>query len=106
MGKGITRKIKKEEEEFSRNDCNDKDFKDNGPRRRGKKGKQGEDDANQRRIIISTDFLPGSMKKLRACVHCKIVMNRQRWAELGKCPNCPSSGGLSDTTEEFHNVIG
>ena len=106
MPKGISRKIKREEEEFGRTDCNERDYKDDGPKRRGKKGAQAEAEGNQRRVIISTDFLPASMKKLRACVHCKLVLNRQRWVELGKCPNCPSSGGLSDTTEDFHNVIG
>ena len=37
MPKGINRKIKKEEEEFGRTDCNEKDFKDEGARRRKKK---------------------------------------------------------------------
>ena len=39
-------------------------------------------------------------------MYCRLVLNRQRWIELNKCPNCPSSGGLSDTTEDFQNVIG
>ena len=46
------------------------------------------------------------MVKLRACLHCKLILNAARWRDLGKCPNCPSSGGLSETTEDFHNVIG
>ena len=40
MTKGISKKIK-DEEEFGKGDCNTKDFKDEGPRRR-KKGKQGD----------------------------------------------------------------
>ena len=52
------------------------------------------------------DHLPNSMVKLRACLHCKLILNAARWRDLGKCPNCPSSGGLSETTEDFHNVIG
>ena len=40
MTKGISKKIK-DEEEFGRGDCNTKDFKDEGPRRR-KKGKHGD----------------------------------------------------------------
>ena len=74
MTKGLAKKIK-DEEEFGRADCNAKDFKDEGPRRRKKGNKDGKD-ANQRSMIISTDFLPASMKKLRACVHCKLVLNR------------------------------
>ena len=95
--------VKKEEDEFRREDCDEKDFRDEGPKkRRAKKDKEVEQAAK----IISTEFLPSSMKKLRACNHCKLVLNRQRWIDLGKCPNCPSSGGLSETTEDFQNVIG
>ena len=71
-------------------------------KRRTKKQKEAEESQK----IISTKFLPGSMKKLRACHHCKLVLDRKRWIDLGKCPNCPSSGGLSETTDEFQNVIG
>ena len=46
------------------------------------------------------------MKHLRACLHCKLVLNKARWKQLGKCPNCPSSGGLCETTKDFQNVIG
>ena len=46
------------------------------------------------------------MKDLRACLHCKLVLNKARWKLLGKCPNCPSSGGLCETTKDFQNVIG
>ena len=95
--------VKKEDEEFRREDCDEKDFRDEGPKKkRTKKAKEAEQAAK----IISTEFLPSSMKKLRACNHCKLVLNRQRWIDLGKCPNCPSSGGLSETTEDFQNVIG
>ena len=88
----------KEEEIFSRDDCDEKEFMDTGARkRRNKKGNKDD----QRAKIISDEFMPSSMKKLRACINCKLVLNRQRWVELGKCPNCPSSGGLSETTDEF-----
>ena len=100
--KSISAKIK-DEEAFSRADCNERDYNDTGARKT-RKGKAKE--AEQQRKLISTDFLPSSMKKLRACIHCKLVLNRQRWIDLGKCPNCPSSGGLCDTTEDFHNIIG
>ena len=93
----------KDEEIFTRDDCDEKDFKDTGARkRRNKKGNKEDNRAK----IISDEFMPSSTKKLRACINCKLVLNRQRWVELGKCPNCPSSGGLSETTDEFQNVIG
>ena len=96
-------KIVKNEEVFSRDDCDKRDMADTGIKKRRQKSKEAE---NARPSIISTQFLPSSMKKLRACIYCKLVLNRQRWIELNKCPNCPSSGGLSDTTEDFQNVIG
>ena len=66
--------MKKEDlDEFRREDCDEKDFKDEGPRKkRVKKQKDGQEAAK----IISTEFLPNSMKKLRACNHCKLVLNR------------------------------
>ena len=65
--------VKKEDDEFRREDCDEKDFNDQGPKkRRVKKAKEAEQAAK----IISTEFLPSSMKKLRACNHCKLVLNR------------------------------
>ena len=63
-------------------------------------------DKQQKAKIIQIDYLPSSMKKLRACVHCKLVLNKGRWNQLGKCPNCPSSGGINETTSDFQNLIG
>ena len=71
--KSASNKVKDELADFGRNDCNERDFKDTG-NRRTKKNKAKE--AEQQRKIISTDFLPSSMKKLRACIHCKMVLNR------------------------------
>ena len=105
MPKGInTRNVKKEEEEFKREDCNEVEYNDNGPKKRKKKGKKDAEEVQTQ--LISTEFLPGSMKKLRACIGCKLVLNRQKWIDLGRCPNCPSGGGISDTTENFNNIVG
>ena len=46
------------------------------------------------------------MKKLRACLSCKLVLDRSKWQTLGRCPNCPSSAGLAHTTDNFANLIG
>ena len=67
----MPQKVKKEEEEFKRDDCNERDFKDTGARKKKKKVEE-----EQRKKIISTEFLPSSMKKLRACVTCRLVLNR------------------------------
>ena len=50
--------------------------------------------------------MPSSCKKLAACIHCKLVLNKERWRKLEHCPNCPQSSGLSETTEQFSNLIG
>ena len=34
------------------------------------------------------------------------MLNTAKWRELGRCPNCEHSAGLSSTTDEFQNVIG
>ena len=95
---------------FDRDDCDERDYNDDGglSRRRKKNAKLEESAGGRVRTnkIVSTDFLPNSMKQLRACVHCKIVLNTAKWKQLGKCPNCPSSGGLCETTKDFQNLIG
>ena len=93
---------------FGRDDCDEKDFNDDGglSRKRRKKNKLDEQARAKAKKIVSTDFLPNSMKQLRACLHCRLVLNKGRWKQLGKCPNCPSSGGLCETTKDFQNVIG
>ena len=106
-GGGYFNKIKKEsvEGDFTRDDCNENEMFDER-KKRGKKRKDAKDDQPERKKIVSTEFIPASMKKLRACIHCKIVMDTKRWRDLGRCPNCPSSGGLNETTDDFHNCIG
>ena len=101
------KKIKEErvEGDFTRADCDEKEMFDE-PRKRKGKGNKGVQDQDERKKIVSTEFLPASMKKLRACIHCKIVMDTKRWRDLGRCPNCPSSGGFTETTDDFHNCIG
>jgi RNA polymerase subunit RPABC4/transcription elongation factor Spt4 len=100
-------KVKKEQVEgdFTRSDCNENEMFDE-PKKNRKNKKNASEEQDNRKKIVSTEFLPGSMKKLRACIHCKIVMDTKRWRDLGRCPNCPSSGGFSETTDDFHNCIG
>ena len=92
---------------FQRTDCDEKDFADTGISQKAiRAAKKAEKEQAKARQIISTDTLPSTMKRLRACVHCKLILNAARWNELGKCPNCPSSGGINETTDDFQNVIG
>ena len=99
-------KAKEDVDTFNREDCDEKDYNDDGglAKRRKKKGKGDEQAKARAKKIVSTDFLPNSMKQLRACIHCKIVLNQARWKQLGKCPNCPSSGGLCETTYQLRQL--
>ena len=100
-------KLAKKGDVFGRNDCDEKDFQDEGVSRKAKRAQvKAEQLQAKAKEIISLDHLPSSTKRLRACLTCKLILNASRWKELGKCPNCPRSGGISDTTENFQNVIG
>ncbi|TNV75513.1 hypothetical protein FGO68_gene11734 [Halteria grandinella] len=55
--------------------------------------------------LISTEFVPNSMKHLRACVFCKLVLNQEKWRRYETCPNCQDSRGLKDTTDQFESLI-
>ena len=59
------RSVKKDEEEFQRKDCDDAEFNDTGDKKKRNKAQKNAKDATQ---LISTEFLPASMKKLRACL--------------------------------------
>ena len=102
MRKGSSTK----EVEFEEEDC-ESDYEDQLDNLRQAKRRRREEMAGKenRRLIKST-YLPASCKKLSACVTCRLVLNREKWRKLGQCPNCPQSMGLSDTTENFSNLIG
>ena len=94
------------EADFEEQDC-ESDYEDQLDNLRQAKRRRREEQAGKenRRLIKST-YLPASCKKLSACVTCRLVLNREKWRKLGQCPNCPQSMGLSDTTENFSNLIG
>ena len=71
-----------------------------------KRRKRDENQRNEERKIISGAYLPTSTKKLAACIHCRLVLNKEKWRRLERCPNCPKSAGLLDTTEQFSNLMG
>jgi transcription elongation factor SPT4 len=88
-----------DEDNFDEGDISD----DSESRRRRRKRRQNE--GEKRKLLISDQFMPNSLKKLRACVFCKIVLNQERWNKLEFCPNCPDSRGVEDTTDCFASVI-
>ena len=68
---------------------------DEGRRRRRRKLA----DPNEKPKLITTDYIPNSMKRLRACLFCKLVLNVEKWRKLERCPNCEDSRGQKDTTD-------
>ena len=93
---------------FEREDCDEKDYfdEDSKNKRKAKKAEKEAKMLERANQTISTNFLPSSTKKLLACIHCKLILNKARWIELRKCPNCPRSGGISETSDDFQNIIG
>ena len=81
------------------------DISDDSEGRRRRRRKRGAKDAEQRKKVLTEEFVPTSLKKLRACVFCKLVLNQEKWNKLEACPNCQDSRGLQDTTDNFENVI-
>ena len=71
-----------------------------------KRRKREEFNQREEKKIIASAYLPSSTKKLLACIHCKLVLNRDKWRKLDHCPNCPQSGGLQETTDQFSNLCG
>ena len=94
------------EQDFEEKDC-ESDYEDQlDSLRQAKRRKREENAERENRRMIKSTYLPASCKKLSACVTCRLVLNREKWRKLGQCPNCPQSMGLSDTTENFSNLIG
>ncbi len=83
---------------FDENDLSD-DHDGKGRRRRKN------NNADNKKRLLTDEFTPNSLKKLRACVFCKFVLNNEKWNKLEMCPNCPDSRGILDTTDCFESVI-
>jgi len=81
------------------------DISDDSEGRRRRRQKRGAKNAQQRKLLITDQYMPNSLKKLRACVFCKLVLNAEKWNKLEMCPNCPDSRGPQDTTDCFESVI-
>lgn len=50
--------------------------------------------------------MPSTKNHLRACIFCKLVLNREKWNKIDGCPNCPESRGLEHTTDCFESLLG
>ncbi len=81
----------------------EEDLSDDSDARRRRRNRKGRHD--QRNLLVTDQFVPGSMKRLRACVFCKLVLNQDKWRKHESCPNCPDSRGLPDTTDCFESVL-
>ena len=86
---------------------NESDYEDQlDSLRQAKRRRREEIAAKENKRIIRSTFLPSTSKKLSACVTCRLVLDKNKWKKNGRCPNCPQSQGLCDTTENFSNLIG
>lgn len=86
-------------EEFKAEDISDDEEKRRRRRNRNK-------NVYQKPKIIDDTWIPSSMKRMRACIYCKLVLNQDKWGKLKQCPNCPESlAGLDETTDNFESII-
>ena len=81
------------------------DISDDSEGRRRRRKRRGAHDANKRKLLITDQYVPNSLKRLRACVFCKLVLNVEKWNKLEMCPNCPDSRGIQDTTDCFESIV-
>jgi hypothetical protein len=51
------------------------DISDDSEGRRRRRRKRGDKDAQQRKKLISDEYVPNSLKKLRACLFCKLILS-------------------------------
>ena len=88
-----------ESSQFSSDDVQS-DFEDQLEARRDlKRRKRDEHNKIEEKKIIQSAYVPSSTKRLLACIHCHLVLNKEKWRKLEHCPNCPHSSGLGETTE-------
>jgi len=90
--------VEESEDEFKAEDMSDDEEK----RKRRRRNKN----VQKAPTIIDDTWLPSSMKKMRACIYCKLVLNQEKWGKLRQCPNCPESlAGMDETTDNFESLI-
>ena len=90
-----------QQEEDKESVFGDGDLSD-GSRHRRKRNKK----IPQEKKLIGDEFMPSNQKRMRACIHCKLVLDQEKWVKNKMCPNCPESeGGLAETTDNFESVI-
>ncbi|CDW71838.1 UNKNOWN [Stylonychia lemnae] len=88
----------------SENDYREEDISDVEDQR--KRRRRNKKNVQKMPTIIDDTWLPSTMKKLRACNYCKLVLNQEKWGKLKQCPNCPESlAGLDETTDNFESLI-
>ncbi len=80
------------------------DISDDSEGRRRRRRQRGAKNAQKANLLISDQYVPNSLKKLRACIFCKLVLNAEKWNKLELCPNCPDSRGIQDTTDCFESL--
>ena len=81
------------DDEFKEEDLSD--YEDERELRRGKKKKA----VKEAPKYIDDTYMVSSKKNLRACIYCKLVLNRDKWNKVEGCPNCEESHGIEDTTD-------
>ena len=94
---------------YTQEDNNDdvvreEDLSDDEDARRRRRRRKGEDELGKKKVL-SDEYTPASLKKLRACIYCKIVLCTEQWRKNQMCPNCPDSRGFLDTTDCFESLI-
>ena len=82
----------------------EEDLSDDEDARRRRRRRKGEDELAKKKVLTD-EYTPVSLKKLRACIYCKIVLCTEQWRKNQMCPNCPDSRGFLDTTDCFESLI-
>ena len=83
----------------------EEDLSDNEEGNKQRRRRRQLNDQDGKKKVLSDEFTPASMKKLRACIYCKIVLCTEQWRKNRVCPNCPDSRGLLDTSDCFQSMI-
>ena len=62
------------DDEFKEEDMSDDEEK--------KKRRRRNKNVQKAPTIIDDTWVPSSMKKMRACIYCKLVLNQEKWGKL------------------------
>src|ERR1700733_14086839 len=95
----MPRNLTGKDDEFKEEDLSD--FEDERELRRNKKKKS----EKQAPKYIDDTYMIGSKKHLRACLYCRLVLNREKWVKIEGCPNCEESTGVEETSDQFESLI-